>query len=378
MKRRGRIAVGLGVVASLALAAAAGRADSFLPGDLNDDRSVDVVDATVLRRSLAGLGPGISQTCQSPVCGDALVNGLEACDGTNLSGATCQSLGLGGGTLACSASCTFDTSGCSPCSDLVYLVDDSARLVSFDPRKLYTAQDPFVVIGTLACPASAVPLPGWPGPVVPYSLAVDRTGTARILYTSGELFSVDLSNAACTPTTFPPQQGNQWLLFQQAFSTDSAGGTAETEYVGGGSVNAGPGELFGSLDPDTLLISNLGNLPQDGTFAPELAGLADSTLFGFYAGTSSAFVQQIDKASGAALGTKLAISGGLGSSLSAWAFAHWGGRFYLFITTDDGVTVDSTVRTIDRVNGQVQVLLQNLPYRFTTANTATCAPLAPN
>lgn len=36
----------------------------------------------------------------------------EICDGTNLLGQSCQSLGYSGGTLACGATCQFDTSGC--------------------------------------------------------------------------------------------------------------------------------------------------------------------------------------------------------------------------------------------------------------------------
>ncbi len=36
----------------------------------------------------------------------------EECDGTNLAGMTCLSLGLGGGTLSCTVGCQFDTSQC--------------------------------------------------------------------------------------------------------------------------------------------------------------------------------------------------------------------------------------------------------------------------
>lgn len=48
-------------------------------------------------------------------CGDGFLDappfGTEDCDG-GLTGQTCASLGFIGGTLACSAACTFDTSGC--------------------------------------------------------------------------------------------------------------------------------------------------------------------------------------------------------------------------------------------------------------------------
>ena len=47
-----------------------------------------------------------------PVCGDGRAEGSEICDGADLKGATCQSLGFIGGTLACATNCTYDTSGC--------------------------------------------------------------------------------------------------------------------------------------------------------------------------------------------------------------------------------------------------------------------------
>lgn len=48
-----------------------------------------------------------------PVCGNGVIETGEDCDGTNLGGATCTSLGFSGGTLACSPSCTYDTSACT-------------------------------------------------------------------------------------------------------------------------------------------------------------------------------------------------------------------------------------------------------------------------
>lgn len=46
-------------------------------------------------------------------CGDGMVSPGEQCDGINLQGFDCGSLGLGTGTLACDPmTCTFDTSMC--------------------------------------------------------------------------------------------------------------------------------------------------------------------------------------------------------------------------------------------------------------------------
>ncbi|MBU1068818.1 hypothetical protein KJ975_04535 [Myxococcota bacterium] len=54
----------------------------------------------------------------TPPCGDGIAQGDEECDGTDLRGATCLSIGLGDGTLSCATiSCYLDTSACSPCND---------------------------------------------------------------------------------------------------------------------------------------------------------------------------------------------------------------------------------------------------------------------
>lgn len=47
-----------------------------------------------------------------PTCGDGVAECNEICDGADLNGSTCDSLGYAGGTLACGATCTFNTSGC--------------------------------------------------------------------------------------------------------------------------------------------------------------------------------------------------------------------------------------------------------------------------
>lgn len=49
-----------------------------------------------------------------PQCGDGKVNRLsEECDGLDLAGKTCKTLGFDGGTLSCSSRCELDTSRCT-------------------------------------------------------------------------------------------------------------------------------------------------------------------------------------------------------------------------------------------------------------------------
>lgn len=56
-----------------------------------------------------------------PVCGDGMAQGDEECDGSDLDGYSCADFGWefveAGGTLGCNDNCTHDTSGCYFCGD---------------------------------------------------------------------------------------------------------------------------------------------------------------------------------------------------------------------------------------------------------------------
>ena len=53
--------------------------------------------------------------CEQAVCGDGRATGAEACDGDELAGASCASLGFSGETsgLRCNELCRFETTGCT-------------------------------------------------------------------------------------------------------------------------------------------------------------------------------------------------------------------------------------------------------------------------
>lgn len=46
-------------------------------------------------------------------CGDGAIDLGEECDGTDMGGATCDSMGLGAGSLSCTNECLLDASGCA-------------------------------------------------------------------------------------------------------------------------------------------------------------------------------------------------------------------------------------------------------------------------
>lgn len=57
----------------------------------------------------------VDHACVSS-CGDGTRQDYEACEGANLGGGTCQTLGFAGGTTACSTSSELDTAGCRRCA----------------------------------------------------------------------------------------------------------------------------------------------------------------------------------------------------------------------------------------------------------------------
>jgi subtilisin-like proprotein convertase family protein len=57
-------------------------------------------------------GGGTGTGTGSGGCGNGTIDPGEDCDSDDLDGATCESEGFVGGTLACSDTCTLDTSGC--------------------------------------------------------------------------------------------------------------------------------------------------------------------------------------------------------------------------------------------------------------------------
>ncbi|KIG15508.1 Endo-1,4-beta-xylanase A precursor [Enhygromyxa salina] len=46
------------------------------------------------------------------MCGNGVTEAPEECDGEDLGGRTCESVGFPGGELSCAGDCTLDTSGC--------------------------------------------------------------------------------------------------------------------------------------------------------------------------------------------------------------------------------------------------------------------------
>ena len=323
--------------------------------------------------------------------GDAANNGFPNCDpalGNTCSGAnvvSCNPDGTFGAVVtACDVgmTCTPATGGptcTNACTadgvDLVYVVSATNDFMSFDPRKL--AGSPFTPIGTLNCPTTraVIQTPAGATTPTPFSMSVDRDGKAWVLYNDGEIFNVSLTDASCTASAYVPEAGGM-ALFGMGFVTDTSTGTTEKLFIAGGGTDpsASGNRKLASVDTHGAMYTPTahGNVPATSDYAPELTGTNEARLFGFFPNLASpAFVTELDRATGAAIGSSFPLgTAGLGTLVQAWAFAQWGGKFYVFVTSDN----NSTVRVVDRATSAYTLAIQNLPFNIVGAGVSTCAP----
>jgi hypothetical protein len=252
-------------------------------------------------------------------------------------------------------------------STFIYVVTQQFELLSFYPP---TTQ--FRSIGNLNCPTHGMS-------ASPFSMAVDRTGVAYVLFgedpaadgafTNGELFRVSTATAACQATGFASGQGGFSATFGMGYSGNNDG--TETLYVASANdtdSTTPPPSLLATIDPTTFALKVVGNLPASVQRA-ELTGTGAGDLFGFYQSGSPSVVDsigQIDKTSAKITNqsTLAGVTQGHG-----WAFAFWGGDFYTFTAPQDGTVVTRfrpTDKTIVTVAQRSDVVVG--------AGVSTCAP----
>jgi hypothetical protein len=247
--------------------------------------------------------------------------------------------------------------GCLHGPRLVYVIDANRKLYTFDPSQP-TAASAFTLRATLSCP-----LPGGP-----HSMAVRMDGTAYVLYTtySGSGYAcaglgrLELDTMLCTKAeAFScATVGNKSFGMGYALSPSTG---EETLYLGNDDA------AFWALDPETGTLSSLGSLPDGG---PELTGNSNGELWGFFPKVSPARVHQIDPLSGKAKKT-LSLETFTVPWAGAFAFAAWGGLFYIFYGYQVGDSTDVYRLTPD---GALAPLFLGTGLKIVGAGVSTCAP----
>jgi hypothetical protein len=234
-------------------------------------------------------------------------------------------------------------------AELIYAVDENDDFLSFDPRKL--PGDPFTVIGKLSCTDDGTP----------FSMAVDRDGTAWVLYSSGEVYAVSITDASCKrPAAYRSPLG----VFGMGYVSDAPNGTTETLYVSPRNLGT-----LATLAPRAASMHSVGQLGGREGENPELTGTRDARLYGFFPSlVGPPFVQEIDKQTGDVLGPRWTL-GDQQIDITAYAFAQWGGVFYVFVSGFNG----AAVHAVDK-KGMYWIARDHVPYKITGAGVSTCAP----
>ncbi len=251
---------------------------------------------------------------------------------------------------------------CPPEARPVYVVeaaadgnfDEQGKLVRFDARELT-----FTDIGELNCPADAGE--------TPFSMSVDRDANAWVLYSNGELFKVSTEDASCEATSYQPGQ-NGFSLFGMGFVLDRPNFEDETLYIAGGDGPSGfQAPRMGYLTFPDLTVTGLETI---GGW-PEMSGTAAAELWAFFPGTNPPRVSRVLPASGEEVEV-IPVSGITGQP-NAWAFAHWGGDFWLFYKSQSDPS--TRVFQVERESQEVTEVITDSGRYIVGAGVSTCAPL---
>ena len=246
------------------------------------------------------------------------------------------------------------TTSCETRARWVYLVDSDRTLIRFEPDSLTFAE-----IGTLNCDMSSQP----------FSMAVDHNALAWVLYQNGNIYRANTIDARCNPTSFRANQAG-FEVFGMGFVGREDDRENEQLFVAGGSndgIGSGQARLA-TIDTDTFQLTPTGSMLPGW---PELTGTGTEQLWGFFPDTTPPSASRLNPTTGAAEQT-FPLNVIPGGSPRAWAFAFWGGRYYVFLQTDRD---DSTnVYRLDPTTGDAELVLANTGRRIVGAGVSICAP----
>lgn len=241
---------------------------------------------------------------------------------------------------------------------LIYVVTTDNELFSFFPP-----DGSFTFISKIACPTGAG------SGATPFSMAVDRRGVAYVLFTDNLLYRVSTATGACIGTSYQPNQQN-FTDFGMGYATNDVGPTESLFVAGTGDQGASSSPGLARIDTNTFQLTKVGNFVPDIKRA-ELTGTGDGRLFAFYTkgvnpGPPS-FIGEINTNNARVVAETPFPTVDQGGG---WAFAFWGGDFYMFTAPDN---IGSDVTRYRPLDNSVSVVA-TLPTRVVGAGVSTCAP----
>lgn len=353
------------------VAASSGGADDGGDGSGSASMSDTMASASMSGGSTSGgVDTTIGESADSTSTGSGPPTGSEGSEGSDTAGSTGDGSGSDSGSGSGSDSGSSDggsTGGqefcdCAANTDLIYVLSDDAELWSYDP-----VTNVFAFVDALACNLLGQT----------FSMGVDRNGIAWVMFQDQDIFTVDVNNpAVCMDPGYNPGQLG-FELFGMAFVSESATNPCDQlyaqSYSGGIGFQEGPdiGRL-GTLDPDTLAMSEIGFDDYDGG---ELTGTGDGHLY-LFAGVNPAKIIELDKSDASVISILPLDSVEL---TNAFAFASFAGDFYLFTEGANPALSQVTLLDYDDSdnNGMqdLSVIVPQAPIRIVGAGVSTCAPL---
>jgi hypothetical protein len=237
-----------------------------------------------------------------------------------------------------------DEDDCDETSDLVYVIDRADEaLYLFDPTTTG-----FEYVGDLDCAM-------WGEK--PASMSVARDGVAYVRYSDNTVYAVDLATMDCSPTPYASGFG----AFGMGFATDSADTWRDKLYI----ANA---DKLAVLSTGDWSLGGVGSMKSQS----ELTGNAAGELWAFLPLEQPAQLVQLDKETGASLASMSLPSFPNPGDLDAFAFATWGGDFWLFVRTY-GMGNSTDVYRVSP-DGTFTSAAEDTGMDVVGAGVSTCAP----
>jgi hypothetical protein len=319
------------------------------------------------RVNLLGLGALLAGSLLA--CGDKNVSAVDPGVGVaGSAGAAGSGAGAGGGiNCAGSAGSGATTGGIklneSSCEagKYIFLTTLDNRLVRFDPTTLALTS-----IGDLTCKAEAG--------AVPVAFAVDKQSIAWINYSDGTLHKLDMASMVCEKTAYKPyQQG--WQKFSMAFNNDPSDPTGESILVADLTIDTsakGDNDVngLGKISPGDLQLKLIGDF--DGPFKKQRAfitGRRDGRVFAYFldADLPRRYVSEIDPST-----AKVLSQTPVPTTLPRYgSFAHWGGSYYQFYSSDRYTNSAISIYTPGK---GVKTIVKDAGLILYGASVSTCAP----
>jgi hypothetical protein len=242
------------------------------------------------------------------------------------------------------------TGDCSESAKVVYLVTAQNDLYAFDPRISGLAA--YRRIGILSCETESTP----------QSMSVNRVGTAYVFYSSGHLYYVDTTTAACTPTTYqhPVSPAKASYQLGMGFTAETPDSSAQVLYI------HSPDFGLATVDLRTLGVNKLNALP---SLTMELTGGPDAVLFDFCSDTSE--LSEINRDT---YQTRSIHKFNL-RNVSAFAFSRYAGVFYVFTATS--IAGMTTTTAFDPQLNAESVRDSDIGVTVVGAGQSTCVPPPP-